>query len=95
VSETLLIRNVRPAGGTATDVLVRDGHIAAIGAGATGADITFDAGGRLMIPGLVEAHTHLDKSFWGMGWQRHEAGANLLDKIEGERRNRRALNIGV
>ena len=69
--DTLLIRNVRPAGGVATDVLVRDGRIAAIGAGATGADATFDAGGRLMIPGLVEAHTHLDKSFWGMGWHRH------------------------
>ena len=95
MSDTLLIRNVRPAGGAATDVLVRDGRIAAIGAGAAGigADATFDAGGRLMIPGLVEAHTHLDKSFWGMGWQRHTAGPALIDKIETERRNRRELGI--
>ena len=91
--DTLLIRNVRPAGGVATDVLVRDGRIAAIGAGATGADATFDAGGRLMIPGLVEAHTHLDKSFWGMGWHRHTAGPALIDKIETERRNRREFGI--
>jgi len=42
VSDTLLIRNVRPAGGTATDVLIRDGRIAAIGAGATGGDASFD-----------------------------------------------------
>lgn len=94
MSEDLLIRNVRPAGGEATDVLIRDGRIAAIGArqvvdGAT----AFDAGGRLMIPGLVEAHTHLDKSFWGMGWQRHTAGPALIDKIETERRNRRELGI--
>ena len=93
MSDTLLIRNVRPAGSPATDVLVRDGRIAAIGAGATGGDATFDAGGRLMIPGLVEAHTHLDKSFWGMGWHKHTAGPALIDKIETERRNRREFGI--
>ncbi len=93
MSDTLLIRNVRPAGGAATDVLVRDGRIAAIGAGATGGDASFDAGGRLMIPGLVEAHTHLDKSFWGMGWHKHTAGPALIDKIETERRNRREFGI--
>jgi len=93
VTDTLLIRNVRPAGGAATDVLVRDGRIAAIGAGVTGGDATFDAGGRQMIPGLVEAHTHLDKSFWGMGWHKHTAGPALIDKIETERRNRREFGI--
>lgn len=93
MTDTLLIRNVRPAGGAATDVLIRDGRIAAIGAGAAGADVTFDAGGRLMIPGLVEAHTHLDKSFWGMGWHKHTAGPALIDKIETERRNRREFGI--
>lgn len=94
MSEDLLIRNVRPAGGEATDVLIRDGRIAAIGTGQVVDGATaFDAGGRLMIPGLVEAHTHLDKSFWGMGWQRHTAGPALIDKIETERRNRRELGI--
>ncbi|CAM5188068.1 cytosine deaminase [Bosea thiooxidans] len=94
MAEELLIRNVRPAGGEATDVLVRDGKIAAIGAGAAAAGATaFDAGGDLMIPGLVEAHTHLDKSFWGMGWQRHTAGPSLIEKIETERRNRRELKL--
>ena len=88
MTDTLLIRNVRPAGGAATDVLVRDGRIAAIGTGATGGDASFDAGGRLMIPGLVEAHTHLDKSFWGMGWHKHTAGPALIDKIETERQER-------
>jgi cytosine/adenosine deaminase-related metal-dependent hydrolase len=94
MAEELLIRNVRPAGGEATDVLLRDGKIAAIGAGAAAAGATvFDAGGNLMIPGLVEAHTHLDKSFWGMGWQRHTAGPSLIEKIETERRNRRELKL--
>jgi cytosine/adenosine deaminase-related metal-dependent hydrolase len=46
-----------------------------------------------MIPGLVEAHTHLDKTFWGIGWQRHTAGPSLIDKIETERRKRRELGL--
>lgn len=94
MAEELLIRNVRPAGGAATNVLIRDGRIAAIGAdGASAGGAVFDAGGQLMIPGLVEAHTHLDKSFWGMGWQRHTAGPSLIEKIETERRNRRELKL--
>lgn len=94
MAEELLIRNVRPAGGVATNVLIRAGRIAAIGADATSTGgAVLDAGGRLMIPGLVEAHTHLDKSFWGMGWQRHTAGPSLIEKIETERRNRRELKL--
>jgi len=94
MAEELLIRNVRPAGGAATNVLIRAGRIAAIGADATSTGgAVLDAGGQLVIPGLVEAHTHLDKSFWGMGWQRHTAGPSLIEKIETERRNRRELKL--
>ncbi|MCP4559394.1 MAG: amidohydrolase family protein [Bosea sp.] len=94
MAEELLIRNVRPAGGAATNVLIRDGRIAAIGVDATSTGgAVLDAGGQLVIPGLVEAHTHLDKSFWGMGWQRHTAGPSLIEKIETERRNRRELKL--
>ena len=73
--EELLIRNVRPAGGEPSGVLIRDGRIAATGAieAAAGA-VELDGGGRLLLPGLVEAHTHLDKTFWGMGWRKHTAG---------------------
>ena len=94
MAEELLIRNVRPAGGAATNVLIRDGRIAAVGADATSpGGAVLDADGQLMSPGLVEAHTHLDKSFWGMGWQRHTAGPSLIEKIETERRNRRELKL--
>jgi cytosine/adenosine deaminase-related metal-dependent hydrolase len=74
--------------------LIRNGHIAAIGAtdAAAGA-AEIDGGGRLLLPGLVEAHTHLDKTFWGMGWHGHTAGPGLIDRIENERRNRRALDL--
>ncbi len=41
------------------DILVRDGRISAIGVGLTcEADESFDAAGRMVIPGLVDVHTH-------------------------------------
>ena len=90
----LLIKNGRPLGGTAADILIEDGRITAIGPGlaAPGATVE-DAGGALVLPGLVEAHTHLDKSLWGMGWRPNDSGPRLIDKIDNERHLKRALNI--
>jgi cytosine/adenosine deaminase-related metal-dependent hydrolase len=90
----LLIRNVKPAGGEPTSILIRDGYIAETDATdhAPGAE-TLDGEGMLLLPGLVEAHTHLDKTFWGMGWHGHTAGPSLIDKIENERRVRRETGI--
>ena len=88
---SLLLRNVRPLGADATDILVIDGRIAT---GTADAGITvLDGGGRLLLPGLVEAHTHLDKSLLGMPWYRNEVGPRLIDKIDNERTVRRALPI--
>ncbi|CAA2101801.1 amidohydrolase family protein [Variovorax paradoxus] len=89
---SLLIRNVRPMGGAATDVCVQDGRIAELGAGlaAPAGTAVEDGGGALLLPGLVEGHTHLDKTMWGMDWYRNEVGTNLTDKIENERAFRHA-----
>jgi cytosine deaminase len=89
---TLLIRNVRPMGAPPVDVLVRDGRIAGIGAALSApADATVqEGGGALLLPGLVEGHTHLDKTMWGMDWYRNEVGTRLIDKIENERAFRHA-----
>jgi cytosine deaminase len=84
---SLLIRNVRPMGASPVDVRVQDGRIAEIGtalAAPAGATIE-DGQGALLLPGLVEGHTHLDKTMWGMDWYRNEVGTNLTDKIENER----------
>lgn len=96
---SLLIRNVRPWGGDASDILVRAGRIAAItpadGAAPRTASATaeIDGAGRIAIPGLVEAHTHLDKNLLGMTWYRNEVGPRLIDKIDNERRMKRTLDI--
>ena len=92
----LLIRAVRPPGGETTDLLVRDGRIAAIGPGltVTTPDATvIDGGNRLLYSGFVDAHTHMDKTLLGLPWHRHEVGPGILDKIEHERRLRRDEGI--
>lgn len=90
----LLLKNVRPMGGPATDILIRDGRIARIGSAEpdTGVGVE-DGGGALLLPGLVEAHAHLDKTLWGMGWREHQAGPSLESRIATERRLRREWNI--
>jgi cytosine deaminase len=89
---SLLIRNVRPMGASPADVLVRDGRIAKAGAALSApTDATVEeGGGALLLPGLVEGHTHLDKTLWGMDWYRNEVGTKLIDKIENERAFRHA-----
>ena len=87
----LLIRNVRPLGGEATDLHVTDGRFVAAAAPA-GTEV-LDGEGRIALPGLVEAHTHLDKSLLGHRWYRNEVGPRLIDKIDNERAVRRSLPI--
>lgn len=87
MTQQLLLRNVRPWGRSPTDVLISDGKISRIGPNLpTGGQPVEDGAAAIMLPGLVEAHTHLDKSLWGMGWRPHQAGPRLIDKIDTERR---------
>lgn len=93
----LLLRNVRPMGGSACDVLVRGGRIAAPGTDATGAAVE-DGQGMLLLPGFVEGHTHLDKTvFHERDWLVNEVGPRIIDKIDTERewRARTGHDAGV
>ena len=62
----LILRKARLADGaaasTGVDIAIADGRIAAIGPGLSGDGESVDAGGRLVSPGLVESHFHLDKA---------------------------------
>lgn len=96
----LLLRDVRPWGraapdGKPTDILIRNGHIAAMSPDQTAPAgcATIDGGKAIVLPGLIEAHTHLDKTLWGMGWHPFQAGPTLRDKIDTERRLRREWAI--
>lgn len=95
MTDDILLRNLRPFGAEPADMLIEGGRIAQ-----TGPDLAARPGvpeedccGAILLPGLVEAHTHLDKSLWGMGWRPHQAGPSLRDKIDTERRLRQEWNI--
>nr|WP_315526547.1 amidohydrolase family protein [uncultured Achromobacter sp.] len=83
----LLLKNVRVSPGDTVDVLVRAGRIARIGAAIDGAAdaLVEDGGGALLLPGLVEGHTHLDKTNWESPWYVNEVGSALTDRIDNER----------
>ncbi len=89
------IENIHLADGVPAAISIRDGRIAAIGAPPppSPGEARIDGGGALALPGLVEAHAHLDKTLLGMKWYRNEVGPSLVDKIENERLQRRALGI--
>ena len=94
MTTSLLIRNVRPWGAGARDILIEDGRIVRMAPDIEAEGIPReDGGGALALPGLVEAHTHLDKNLLGMGWHPHQAGPRLIDRIETERRLRREWGI--
>jgi cytosine deaminase len=77
------------------DLLVRDGVYADIGpelvAPADAEVVELD--GRLVLPGLVDAHCHLDKTLYGGPWVPHPAGDTLAERIGAERELRSELGI--
>jgi cytosine/creatinine deaminase len=91
----LLLRGGRPWGHDgAADVSVRGGRIEQIGPGLdpAGAEVV-DVEERLILPGLVDAHTHLDKTLFGGPWVPHSAGDALEDRIANDRNRRGGLGI--
>ncbi|MBV9248720.1 MAG: amidohydrolase family protein [Acetobacteraceae bacterium] len=83
----LLIRNIRLPDGGATEILIEAGRITGMGPPvAAPADATvIDGDGALVLPGLIEGHTHLDKTTWGGPWYRNEVGPTRMDRIQNER----------
>lgn len=92
----LLLRGARLAGvDQPVDLLVRDGAFAKIGVGvAASADAAVEElDGRLVLPGLVDAHCHLDKTLYGGPWVPHPAGDALAERIGAEREQRSRFGV--
>lgn len=97
-AHTMLVSRVRvPEVFPEADLLIRGGRIVEIAP--TGA-LTFPAGtviedgaGALALPGMVDAHCHVDKTLWGRDWVPHSAGPTLADRIVNGERGRTELGL--
>jgi cytosine/adenosine deaminase-related metal-dependent hydrolase len=95
----LLLRNVRPMGGPTIDVLVTGGRIDKMAAAITAPNPSIhvlDGGNQLLLPGLVNAHAHIDKNLLGRPWHRNELRpTRLQDLTDNERRLRREMRLST
>lgn len=93
-SADMILRNVRPRAEAETDILIRDGRIVAHGRQPDLPGVPVEDGrGAILWPGLIDAHTHLDKNLLGMGWHVNNRAAVLQGRIDYERENRHSLGI--
>jgi len=99
MSTTVLLRNVRPWGAASIDLLIQDGKIAQM-APSIPVDVgttVIDGQNQLLLPGLVNAHAHIDKNLFGRPWHPNETPEprRIVDFVENERRLRRELNLSA
>lgn len=89
------LTNVRPWGGAPADVTIDGTGIAAVRpAGDTPpAGEHVDGRGLLALPGFVNAHAHVDKSWWGHPWVPYGGEATTQGRIAHERAERDKYGI--
>ncbi|MBO9664564.1 amidohydrolase family protein [Dokdonella sp.] len=66
-------------------LVVRDGRFVDAGMLPATAEVV-DLGGSLVLPGFVDGHIHLDKSFVGDVWRAHLPAATLRERLAAEKK---------
>ncbi|KJL19461.1 amidohydrolase family protein [Microbacterium azadirachtae] len=92
----MLIRDVRPWGGSASDVVIEDGRIGAVrphdrtvplGAG----DV--DGRGRLLLPSFSDVHVHLDSTRLGLPFREHTGAPGVWAMMLNDRAHWRNTDV--
>ncbi|SSW64537.1 amidohydrolase family protein [Achromobacter agilis] len=79
--------NAVGADGNPQTLAVRDGRILAVGNAPPSSGVeVIDLRGHLVLPGFVDGHIHLDKSFVGDRWHPHRPAATLRERLAIEKR---------
>src|SRR5262249_29451312 len=83
-------------GGETVDALIENGRFLRFAANISvpGAPVV-EGENRLMLPGLIEPHVHLDKTLWGLPWRADNARPRPVDPFRNRRRIRRGLNVSI
>lgn len=90
----LVISDVRPWGGEPVDLLVTGETITSVVRAGTGSGSRhIDGRGLLALPGVVNTHAHVDKSWWGLPWQPYAGEGGVEGRIRHERAVRDELGI--
>ena len=82
--DNFILKNVRPLDGQTTDVMVREGVIEQIASDikVNGDSLpTYEGHGQILLPGLVNAHAHLDDNLLGVPWPRNEVPASGIEDM--------------
>ncbi|MGO2021523.1 MAG: cytosine deaminase, partial [Brachybacterium tyrofermentans] len=91
-----ILRSIRPWGHDPADLLIDGDTVAAVlppgGEAPEGAEV-IDGRGMLALPGLINAHAHVDKSWWGRPWVSYGGEPTTQGRIAHERAERDALGI--
>ena len=90
------IRDIRLSGTGRYDLAFDDeGMISSVTPASEGMPRNGDIDGRglLAIPGIVNAHAHIDKSWWGLPWQSYGGEGGTDGRIRHERARRDELGI--
>ncbi|WP_245797788.1 amidohydrolase [Mangrovactinospora gilvigrisea] len=69
------------------------GLAAAAGDGAVEDGAVEDLDGALVIPGLVDAHCHVDKTLWSGDWVPHTPAPDLVARVTHEEENRHRYGV--
>lgn len=86
-----LFQNARLPDGRTVNIAVTGGRITGMAPGLQSAQVRekVDLAGRLVLPGFVDGHLHLDKGFIGDEWKPHRpctAGFNVRERVEFEKK---------
>ena len=92
----MLLHDVRPWGDDPVDLEVTGEQITAVSPAmrtAPAGPEVVDGRGLLAVPGFVNAHAHVDKSWWGRPWVSYAGEPTVQGRIAHERAHRDELGI--
>lgn len=95
---TVLIKHLRPWGKETVDLLIEAGKISKLEPSLTppAQCQVIDGQNRLLLPGLINAHAHLDKNLLGLPWHKNQVpGPRIRDFVDFERNFRKEKNISA